>query len=210
MRYRSARVRLAVAAAAGLAGWVLSAFFLPWEVAVLIGWDAMSLWFLVWAWVMIRRSDSADTARRARIEDPSRALADLVLVSACLASLVGVLFAFGEASRTTGAMRGLITTVAVLTVVLSWLTVHALYTFRYADLFYTSNGGIEFPDGQVPDYGDFAYVAFTIGMTYQVSDTSLASQAMRRNALRHALLSYVFGVAVIAVTINVVADLLRR
>jgi uncharacterized membrane protein len=194
----------------GVAAGVVSAFLLPWQVTVLVGWDAMALWILGWAWITIRRADSGDTARRAKVEDPSRAAADLVLFSACVASLVGVLLAFGEAARSGGALRAVITTVAVLTVVLSWLTVHALYTFRYADLYFTSGGGIEFPDGAAPDYRDFAYVAFTIGMTYQVSDTSLGSPAMRSTALRHALLSYLFGVAVIATTLNVVADFLRR
>jgi uncharacterized membrane protein len=98
--------------------------------------------------------------------------------------------------------------VAVATVALSWLAVQAVFILRYAHLYYVE-GGIDFHDDMAPNYADFAYVGFTIGMTYQVSDTDLNSKRIRRTALRHALLSYVFGIAVIAITINVVAGLLR-
>jgi len=81
---------------------------------------------------------------------------------------------------------------------------------RYAHLFYLDGGGIDFHSEEFPHYRDFAYVAFTLGMTYQVSDTNLTSKRIRSTALRHALISYVFGIAVIAVTINVVAGLLNR
>jgi uncharacterized membrane protein len=122
---------------------------------------------------------------------------------------VGVGFALFQASREAGASLVLISLVALMTVTLSWLLIHAVYTVRYADLYYTSHGGIEFGGGDEPTYSDFAYIAFTIGMTYQVSDTAINSRPIRRVALVHALLSYLFGVAIIATTINVVASLLR-
>ena len=101
-----------------------------------------------------------------------------------------------------------ITTVAVVSVVASWVAVHTVFTLRYAHLFYLGDGGIDFHDDRKPDYGDFAYVAFTIGMTYQVSDSDLTAKPIRVTALRHALLSYLFGIAVVALTINVVATLI--
>jgi len=209
-RYRSAQRRPALTGLVGGVAGAAAAFVLPWEAAVLVGWDVMATGYLIWSWWTIGRSDSAATARRAKIDDPSRAVADLILVSACTASLVGVGFAFAEAARHTGSEKALISTIAVLAVVLSWLSVHTVYTLRYADLYYTSSGGVQFADDEPPDYRDFAYLSFTIGMTYQVSDTALVSRPVRRAALRHALLSYVFGVAVIATTINVLADLIRR
>ena len=133
-----------------------------------------------------------------------------MLVSASVASLPGVGFALVKASSTAGTSRALITAVAVVTVALSWFSVHAVYTLRYADLYYRADGGIDFHDDGAPDYRDFAYVAFTIGMTFQVSDTDLVSRPIRRTALRHALLSYLFGIAVIATTINAVAGLLNH
>jgi uncharacterized membrane protein len=95
-------------------------------------------------------------------------------------------------------------------VILSWATVHTVFTLRYARLYYAAGGGIDFNGDRAPTYTDFAYLAFTIGMTYQVSDTSIASKAIRRTALRHAYMSYLFGTVVVAMTINVVAGLFNR
>jgi uncharacterized membrane protein len=94
--------------------------------------------------------------------------------------------------------------------VLSWAVVHTVYALRYADLYYGGPpGGIEFNQQELPSYADFAYLAFTVGMTYQVSDTALRTGPIRHTALRHALLSYLFGAVIIAVAINLVANLLR-
>jgi uncharacterized membrane protein len=91
---------------------------------------------------------------------------------------------------------------------LSWFTVHTLFTLRYARLYYTGeDGGVSFNQDAPPRYLDFAYLAFTIGMTFQVSDTELQSPAIRHSALRHALLSYLFGAVILATTINLIAGL---
>jgi uncharacterized membrane protein len=93
-------------------------------------------------------------------------------------------------------------------VALAWSVVHTVFTVRYAWLYYTgSNGGVDFNENDSPQYSDFAYLAFSIGMTYQVSDTDLVTKQIRATALRHALLSYLFGVVIIATTINLVAGL---
>ncbi len=116
-----------------------------------------------------------------------------------------------QAASTTGAAHTLIAAVAVVSVILSWASVHAVYTLRYARLFYSEGGGIDFHAGQyLPTYGDFLYVALTVGMTFQVSDTDLTGRSIRRAAVRHALLSYLFGVVVVAITINMVASLLTK
>jgi uncharacterized membrane protein len=103
--------------------------------------------------------------------------------------------------------------VATLTVVLSWTVVNTVFTLRYADAYFSSPpGGIAFGDAagqEQPSYRDFAYVAFTIGMTYQVSDTTLRDRKMRRSVLFHALLSYVFGVVIVAGSVNLIAGLAR-
>jgi uncharacterized membrane protein len=88
-------------------------------------------------------------------------------------------------------------------------SVHAVFTLRYAHLYYSEGGGIDFNDDADPDYHDFAYLALTIGMTFQVSDTNLTTKAIRRTATRHALVSYLFGAIIIAMVINVVAGLLH-
>jgi uncharacterized membrane protein len=98
----------------------------------------------------------------------------------------------------------------VVSVVLAWVVVHTIFTLRYARIYYGGpDGGVDFNEKAAPDYADFAYLAFTIGMTFQVSDTDLTSKAMRRTALRHALISYLFGAVIIGLIINVVASLLQ-
>ena len=129
------------------------------------------------------------------------------MLVACVASLVGVGFILLKASRAEGAGAAGMTGLGVLSVVLAWGVVHLVYALRYADLYYSNGDGIDFNESGDPNYRDFAYLAFTIGMTYQVSDTNLKTKAIRHTALRHALLSYLFGTAIIAVMINVVAGL---
>ena len=91
---------------------------------------------------------------------------------------------------------------------LSWLLVHTVFTLRYALLYYTGrDGGIDFNQSAPPCYSDFAYLAFTLGMTFQVSDTDLKTPNIRRTALRQALLSYLFGAVILAATVNLIAGL---
>jgi uncharacterized membrane protein len=178
-----------------------------WQVAVLSVWIAAAGVNLVWVWVSIHGLDATRTAQVATLEDDSRFAADLLLVSASLASLIGVALALVSASGEQGLSKALTTVVATASIVLSWALVQTVYTLRYAHLYYGTGRGIHFEGEGEPDYRDFAYLAFTIGMTYQVSDATLAAKPIRRIALRHALLSWVFGTAVVAMTINIVASL---
>ncbi|HUY61622.1 MAG TPA: DUF1345 domain-containing protein [Candidatus Dormibacteraeota bacterium] len=206
----SARNRVAACAGAGLATFGVAMALTPWQVAPLVGWDTMALAWGSWVGFSLLGKDSAETRRLATAEDDSRAAADAILLLASIASLIGVAFALVKAAGERGAGHGLITAVAAASVVVSWGAIHTLFTLRYARLYYAEGGGIDFHDNRQADFGDFAYVAFTVGMTYQVSDTDLVSKAIRMTALRHAMLSYLFGTAVVAMTINVVAGLLGR
>ena len=204
----SARTRIAVAVAVGAVAAGVATALTPWQVAALTGWDVTAAVFLLWVWSSIWGLDGEQTADVATRADDSRSAADLILIAACVASLTGVGFALLKASDTSGTARGLIAGVAVMSVVLSWASVHTVFTLRYARIFHVEGGGIDFTEpGHVPDYRDFAYVAFTIGMTFQVSDTDLTSFSIRRTALRHALLAYLFGIVIVAITINMVAGL---
>jgi uncharacterized membrane protein len=206
----SARSRLGLCAVGGLVSFAIAMALTPWQVATLIGWDITAAAWVGWVGFSVLNKDSTATQRLATAEDDSRAVADVLLVSASLASLVGVAFALLKAATEKGSGHALITAVAAGTVVASWGAIHTLFTLRYARLYYAEGGGIDFHDDRRADYGDFAYVAFTLGMTYQVSDTDLKSKAIRMTALRHALLSYLFGTVVVAMTINVVAGLLSK
>jgi len=179
-------------------------------VAADTSWDAAAFVFLVWVWVSIAGKDAEATARMAKAEDVSQPLADLVLLTASVASLVAVGFILSEARHDSGTDKGLLIVLAVVSVALAWATVHTVYMLRYGDLYYRAPvGGIEFHADDGPDYSDLGYLALTIGMTFQVSDTDITARSIRRTAIRHALLSFLFDVVIVAITINVVASLLN-
>ena len=202
--------RVLVSFAAGLAAFALAWLATPWQAAALIGWNVAATVFILWVWLIVRGMDGAATAKHAVIEDLSRRTAELVLIFASVISLIGVGLSLLQASDTGGLARAMIVGVASVCVILSWATVHTVFTLRYARLYYAGGGGIDFNEDRAPGYMDFAYLAFTIGMTYQVSDTSIGSKMVRRTALHHAYMSYLFGTVVVAMTINVVAGLFRR
>jgi uncharacterized membrane protein len=179
-----------------------------WGLLPILLWDASSLVYLGWIWSTIWPLDAERTARLAVPADPARAAADALLLAASLASLVAVGFVLGSAASSHGATQVLLAGLGVASVVLSWGIVHTVYTLRYAHLYYTGeDGGIDFNDRVSPSYTDFAYVAFTLGMTFQISDTELQTNELRRTALTHALLSYVFSTGILATTINLIASL---
>jgi len=178
-----------------------------WEVSVLIGWCGAAGTFVGVAWAVMLKADSVQTRSIATREDDTRVTTDLVMLAASTASLVGVAFILVKASSAEGLAVAGLTGLGVISVVLAWVMVHTLFTLRYAHLYYSNDGGIDFNEAEDPDYRDFAYLAFTIGMTYQVSDTDLETKAIRRTALKQSLLSYLFGTAIIAMTINIVAGL---
>jgi uncharacterized membrane protein len=198
----------------GVGGIVAAAIALSvgasWSVAALCASDVAAPVFLVWVWATIARADAAVTARIALAEDASRAAAEATLIAAGAASLIAVAFTLGQAGNAGEPERGLLTALAIGSVALAWASVHTVYLVRYARLYYTAPaGGVDFK-GESPDYLDFAYLALTIGMTFQVSDTDLTGKRVRRTALHHALLSYVFGAVILAITVSSVAGLLGQ
>ena len=181
-----------------------------WPIALSASWGIAALVIVVWVWAHVGWMDEATTRTHARAEDFSRPVSDAAVLVASVASLVAVGYTVITAGNREGTTKALLILLALSVVALSWLTVHTLYMLRYGDTYYGDPiGGIDFNDEEPPSYRDFAYVAFTIGMTFQVSDTSLTSKPMRRLALRHALLSFVFGAVILALAINSVASLLR-
>ena len=181
------------------------------SVTALLGWDAAALVFLALVWLAVAPMGAAATAVSAQAEDASRSEGEAILVGAGTASLVAVGFTLLDAGRSTGAARVSLIALAVVSVVLAWASVHTVYVLRYARLYYGAEpvGGIDFNGDDAPCYLDFAYVALTVGMTSQVSDTSLTHPRLRRTAIHHALLSYLFAAVVVALMINIVASLLR-
>ena len=210
---QSQRRRVLGSAAVGLLVGLAVASVAPWQLAVLAGWDIAAVLVLSRVWFRVGRFSADQTRQFATREDNSRASAELLLVAASVASLGGAAFALLKAHQSGPTLKALLTGASVLTVALSWGVVHTVFALRYAHEYYTTtgSGGIDFKSGKYePDYGDFAYVAFTVGMTFQVSDTDIGSRLIRRTVLRHALVSYLFGAIIVALMVNVIATLLNR
>lgn len=207
--------RVGVAALAGVVVGGAVALAGGWELAALCGWDATALMFLATVGHIILRADAPRTAKLAVSEDVNRDLARLLLLAASCVSLGAVGLVLRSAGDESGTDRIVMITVAALTIVISWTVVNTVYTLRYADLYYSAPavGLVDFggtdAEREPPEYRDFAYLAFTVGMTYQVSDTNLRNRALRRSVLSHALLAYVYGVVIVSTVVNIVAGLLR-
>ena len=168
--------------------------------------DLSALVYGLWTWSDIWSMDAEATASHALREDPSHAWADVFLTFASLVSLVAVGFLIAGASQSGSelAQVGL----GVVSVIISWALVHTIFALRYARMYYgTPEGGIDFNQAAKPSYSDFAYIAFTVGMTFQVSDTEFQTTDFRRTGLRHSLLAYIFGTFIVATTINLIAGL---
>jgi uncharacterized membrane protein len=204
----SAGMRIAVSALVGAAAGLVAILLGSALIAPAVGWDAGAVTFLVWTWLIIGPMSAHDTAAHATREDPSRPVSDVLLLAAAVVSLAAVGIVLVQASSAQGAAQDLLAGVGVATVALSWLVVHTVYTLQYARLYYSdSPGGVDFNQTIPPRYADFAYLSLTLGMTFQVSDTDLQEPTIRAAALRQALLSYLFGVVIVATTINLIASL---
>ena len=200
--------RVLIALAVGLVAAVVTGLGYRWAYAPIVGWAVAALAYEVGAWSMMFSMSAEVTQSHATRNDPTRRTRDILLLAANLASLAAVGYVIIDAGRTSGVERGLLGLLTLVSVAVSWVLVQTLFTLRYAQLYYRGEpGGVEFDGGTPPDYHDFAYLAFTMGMTYQVSDTNLQSREFRRTVLRHALLSYVFGSVILATTLNLVVGL---
>lgn len=212
---RRSRIRFVVMVLTGLAAALAAGLTGRWIQAPAIGWAVASLTYVVWVWVVIGRLDPAGTRSHAISEDPSRGATDLLILAANLASLAAVAAVVVDSHRGSPDGQGVLAggLLALSCVALSWLLVQTLFTLRYAELYYDPEkrgeepGGISFNQERPPQYSDFAYVATSLGMTYQVSDTNLESHRIRAEALKHGLLSYLFGTLILATTINLVIGL---
>jgi uncharacterized membrane protein len=176
--------------------------------AFLGGWDLSALTFLVWTWRAVWPLGQEASRSHAEREDPTQSLADGVLLTAAVVSLaaVGVVLLTGNTDKGAALVESL--ALAVASVVCSWAVVHTVFALKYARLYYDgADGGIDFHGDHPPTYVDFAYLAFTVGMTFQVSDTEINARVIRATVLRQSLLAYLFGAVILAGTINLLAGL---
>ena len=206
----SAQTKLLVSLGVAIAAGAAAAGARMGRASPLIGWDVLALVFSGWVWSTVWRLDAAGTASHSRREEPNRDLADLVMLGAAIASLIAVGAVLFRAGGASGNLKYLEAGFALASVFVSWTLVHTVFTLKYARLYYTGEpGGIDFNEADAPQYSDFAYLAFTIGMTFQVSDTDIQSKQIRRTALRHAWMSFPLGAVIIATSINLVSGLAK-
>jgi uncharacterized membrane protein len=211
LRVIHVRPRLFLSVALG----IIAALILPDRIGpatrVLIGWDITVTLYLALACYLFARSDVAHIRRRALTQDDGRFAILILTATAAALSVVAIVIELGPGGGTHDPMRlGL----AALTTVLSWFFMHAMFALHYAHEFYGSRHGketcLQFPGSGEPDYWDFVYFSFVIGMTAQVSDVQVASRPVRRTVLAHGIVSFLFNVTLLALTVNIAANALGQ
>lgn len=208
---RAARMRTMVSLGAGVVGAVAFSTVLEVPLALLLGWVVIALVYLVWVWLAVRGADADEIARHAAAIDPDRITTDWLLVVSAVTSLVAVGFVLVRATDDHGLAEYAQVGLALVSVVLSWAMVHTVFMLRYARLYYSDDQScITFGGKGRPTYADFAYFSFVIGMTYQVSDTTLNGTTIRKTVLWHSLLAYLFGTVIVASAVSLVSSLVSR
>ena len=198
--------KLLIAAAVGA---VIAALPLPWHppTRMLAGWNIGVLLYLATTCVMMVRADEAGIRRRAGEQDEGGFIILALTIVATLASLVAIVFELGGAQN---AQRESLAPalLAMTTIVLSWCFVHTIFALHYAHDYYrgAKAGGLAFPGEDKPDYWDFVYFSFVIGMTAQVSDVGITDRLIRRTATAHGIVSFIFNTALVALMVNIAAS----
>ena len=179
---------------------------------VMIGWDTFSLCMIVMSWITFSITTSQQIRQLAKEQDSSRVIIFVIVLISTFASFLAVLLLI-IAKKEFKSAEAFHLTIAIGGMVLSWVLIHTIFTLRYAHIFYGDNkekpeihaAGLEFPGDKKPDYLDFAYFSFVLGMTFQVSDVQVTSKRLRRLAMLHGILAFGYNTIMIALTINLIA-----
>jgi uncharacterized membrane protein len=212
-----ARHRLFIALAGGIVVFLFLRGRVRLSTETIATWDAIAFCVLLLAWLTILTTPVHGLRSRAKEQDLSRFVIFIFVVIAACAALFAVGFLISVNKAEVGGHLTVHLVLALATVVFSWLVVHTVFGLRYAHTFYGDSdepgadqhaGGLLFPGGRAPDYFDFAYFSFVVGMTCQVSDVQITSRRMRRLTLLHGVLSFGFNTVILALLINTVSSLL--
>jgi len=200
--------RASVAVAAGIAVLIAVAPFLGIATGLVAGWAALALTAAIWMGVIVWPMDAAATRSHAEAEDPGRSVAALVAVIGSVASLGAVGIVLIETADRPEIESYLLAAIAVISVAASWTLIQMDYMLRIARIYYSEPvGGIDFNQDDDPQYTDFAYFSLGVGMGYQVSDTNVRTNQIRRVVIGQALLAYLFGAVIVGTVVNLVLDL---
>jgi uncharacterized membrane protein len=183
-----------------------------WKFTVTLLWNVFAVSFIITSWIIFFTRPVADIVKQANKEDGSKIFVMISVLVSCFASLFTVLLLVISKDESGSRISTII--LSVMGMLVSWVMVHTIFTFHYAHMYYfkekddtPGSEGLGFPGGKEPDYLDFAYFAFVIGMTFQVSDVEISSRSIRRTALVHGLLAFALNTFVVALTINLIAGL---
>lgn len=211
--YLDAHHRVLISTAIAAVTCLLVPWSWHWPTRAVITWIAFSSSTLIMMWYVLVSADPSEVAKTACLQDSSRTVIFVFVVVAAIASVFAVAAELGTAK---GLGRAYLTghvVFSILTILTSWALVHTVFTLRYAHIFYGSDDGDEalrglnFPDQDSPDYLDFAYFSFVIGMCCQTSDVTINARRLRRLALVHSLISFGFNLAILGLSINMVSSL---
>jgi uncharacterized membrane protein len=201
--YHDPRWRLAAAAVLGVGTYFFVQHYWPIAYSLLVAWSVTAFLYSFATALAVGQMNPVQTRAQAAAESPHALALHILLLFSAMAALIGVVLLLVGVN--TSALR--VAVITLLTVTSSWTVVQIIYTLRYARQFFAQGGGIDFNMDTDPQYSDFAYVAFTMGMTFQTSDTVFTTSKFRSIALGHALLTYIFGTVFLASIINVLASL---
>ena len=183
-----------------------------WLLQIMLSWNVFATVYLIMSWIVLSTRNTLQMQEVAKIEDSSRIVISILIVTASFASMLMVMLLI--LSKDATSVKSFYLPVAIGGVLLSWIMVHTIFTFHYANMYYdvddetcTNVPRLSFPNQDTPDYFDFAYFSFVIGMTFQVSDVQINSGLMRKQVLVHSLLSFALNTIVVALTINLIAGL---
>ena len=184
---------------------------------ILCIWDAGMISFLVASWVVMMRAKIKTMRRNAQSQDEGRAVILGLIIAAASSNLLAIAFILREAKGQEVNIVIPHVSLAIVTIIGSWLLIHTIFAMHYAHEYYQNHptqshlkaGGLDFPDDVEPDYWDFLYFSFVIGMTSQVSDVQITSRSLRRLALMHSILSFFYNTAIVAMSINIIAGLIE-
>jgi uncharacterized membrane protein len=191
------------------------------SIAALYSWIAFCFISLVFAWVTILAKHPINTGIIASEQDNGYWLMLLIILIAAVTSLFAILYLLQTIPDGNKKGFGMQLFQSIVALFFSWLLIHTLFVFKYADMYYTPTsgidietnnykGGLNFPDTEQPDFFDFAYFSFGLGMTFQVADVNVTNARFRKIILVHSFISYVYSSAIIAIGINIISGLIGK
>jgi uncharacterized membrane protein len=184
---------------------------------LIASWDVCSFVYLLLAWFMIIRANPIIVRHNVRIQDSGRLVIFILVIAAALVSFLAVGLVLGPSKNLAPSQRFVHVGLSIIAVICSWLLTHTVFAIHYAHIFYTDSaeessgrryGGLEFPGSNDPDYLDFIYFSFVIGMTFQVSDVQISSRRIRRYVLIQGLLAFVFNTIILALSVNLIMGMM--